>query len=529
MDTSIPKKGVIMNRKLIAKTLFGIVLILISELGYSITAFSGINLKILINISDPDYINVPTMEKAFNQFFDILVHAQIPEAPLVIYLAGGPGASSISPIFLGSGPLDMIEPFAHNENFSFSENKWSWNKLANIVYLDQPRYTGFYAGNAKYVTSVKSSGEDFLQWLIIFYKKHPELAKRNLYLAGESFAGTYIAEYTHEILTYNQQNPYRVIPLKGVLIQSGTIGTLAKGNGATGLDAPAENQLAFLCSQNMLPSQECNVSYKQSTAWVLHSCIQQISDMAHIKPEQVTTGNVFSNAESSLACKQYTIHTGIYPTQIKNIELPNTEAYPLPIRGITIQEPANSLEFTTNSIIRKFKHYSPNPYNVSKACATSDSYPPWCYDGYKLNLFFNNPFIQRIIGQGLIKSGTQWGFASYPIAVALNYDDEQPKPDELTLYAEALQKGIKIIFAFGKEDYDINYVTAQTIANEISQKAYKKLIFTNVPANLPIKGGIETAYLGKMIFAQVPMAGHMIIYDQPKSAFTLLQWLLDQD
>lgn len=58
-------------------------------------------------------------------------------APLIIWMNGGPGASSMLALFTENGPCQI------NPDLTTRENPWSWNTDYNILYLDQPVHTGF--------------------------------------------------------------------------------------------------------------------------------------------------------------------------------------------------------------------------------------------------------------------------------------------------------------------------------------------------------------------------------------------------
>ncbi|CAM3483795.1 hypothetical protein BOSP111201_07845 [Bordetella sputigena] len=482
------------------------------------------DLSRLSRLSVAEYIDVPTAGTPFlNRFFSLLVRSRRSNSPLVIYLAGGPGASSMPPVFLGSGPLNLVEPFAHDTDFRFESNPWSWNQLSNVVYLDQPRYVGFYDGNAPYMTSIADAGKELIRWLMLFSQAHPELSRQPLYFAGESAAAEYIAQYAHEITSYNKLHPQQPIPLKGMLVQSGTIGAPALAEGATGLNAPARHLQAFLCIEGMLPSTECDAQFPESLAAVENKCIDEVAERQHIAADKVTVDQVFE-ATDIPDCKHYIDETGVF-SDTKSTQLPDVQAYPAPLRGQTIDMPVHSMEFKPDSAVRAFKGYSPNPYNVSQPCAASDFFPPWCYDGYKLDKLFNDPQVRQRLWPGLAGM-PYWQFASFPVDVAISFDPRQ-KLDLAALYGEALRNGLHVILAFGKNDLDINYVTAQDAANAITRRAYGKRIFPSVPAVLPMhRDGLEVAEMGALTFVQVPQAGHMIIFDQPQAAATLLHWLL---
>lgn len=73
-----------------------------------------------------------------HSFFWYFKAKENPEsALLVIWLSGGPGASSMFATFTENGPCHV------NPNLTTSENPWSWNQKYNLLYLDQPVKTGF--------------------------------------------------------------------------------------------------------------------------------------------------------------------------------------------------------------------------------------------------------------------------------------------------------------------------------------------------------------------------------------------------
>lgn len=66
------------------------------------------------------------------------------------------------------------------------QNTWSWTKLSNIVYIEQPVGTGFSVG-----TPTATSEEDVGQQFIGFWKNFAQLFSLQgykVYIAGESYA-----------------------------------------------------------------------------------------------------------------------------------------------------------------------------------------------------------------------------------------------------------------------------------------------------------------------------------------------------
>ncbi|KAI4123043.1 MAG: hypothetical protein LQ347_006298 [Umbilicaria vellea] len=130
--------------------------------------------------------------------------------PVVLWLNGGPGCSSLTGLFLELGPSSI------DENLNMVYNPYSWNSNASVIFLDQPVNVGFsYSGSS--VSNTVAAGKDVYALLTLFFKQFPEYAHQDFHIAGESYAGHYIPVFTSEILSHKRTN----INLKSVLIGNG--------------------------------------------------------------------------------------------------------------------------------------------------------------------------------------------------------------------------------------------------------------------------------------------------------------------
>src|SRR5690242_12613226 len=57
-------------------------------------------------------------------------------APLILWLQGGPGCSSMLGLFTENGPLKLSQD--KNGNYSVSRRPIHWNQKAHMLFLDQP-------------------------------------------------------------------------------------------------------------------------------------------------------------------------------------------------------------------------------------------------------------------------------------------------------------------------------------------------------------------------------------------------------
>jgi carboxypeptidase D len=104
---------------------------------------------------------------------------------LVIWLNGGPGCTSLEGLLQENGPF-----LWQNGVFKPVPNRYSWNKLANMLYVDQPVGTSFSQGvpNIRNEEDLAAQFLGFLEnWMETFGMKG-----RSTYVSGESYAGYYV-------------------------------------------------------------------------------------------------------------------------------------------------------------------------------------------------------------------------------------------------------------------------------------------------------------------------------------------------
>ncbi|CAM3559949.1 hypothetical protein NOGI109294_02470 [Nocardiopsis gilva] len=135
----------------------------------------------------------------------------ISETPLIIWLNGGPGASSLLGLFLENGPFTI----SGDATGTISVNPASWNQEAHVVYWDQPIGTGYsYAESREYVHNEEDLSQMFWEGLQEFFKLHPEYAECPVYLCGESYAGKYVPAIALKIDEQNNRAAQKDVPIK---------------------------------------------------------------------------------------------------------------------------------------------------------------------------------------------------------------------------------------------------------------------------------------------------------------------------
>lgn len=123
--------------------------------------------------------------------------------PLLIWLNGGPGCSSMLGFLQEHGPYVM-----EDGDDKWTKNEYSWNKEANIVYIESPAGVGFsFCDDMRMCQDFndENSSWDHLDALFSFFEKFPEYRKNDLYITGESYAGIYVPYLAYRIHNYNEE------------------------------------------------------------------------------------------------------------------------------------------------------------------------------------------------------------------------------------------------------------------------------------------------------------------------------------
>jgi serine carboxypeptidase-like clade 2 len=199
---------------------------------------------------DAGYI---TVTKSKNLFYWLIESTNSPDTdPLVLWLNGGPGCSSVSGLFTENGPLRAV-----NNGAQVVYNNLAWTNFANMLYLEAPCGVGFsYSNNPlDYLTDDTQTAEDNYLFLQNFLNAFPQYQGRDLWITGESYAGVYIPTLANNILS-NKTNPL-ASQLRGLML----------GNPVIGCSSANSNAVTF----NTLYFHGL-VSYKWRADWKQYNC-----------------------------------------------------------------------------------------------------------------------------------------------------------------------------------------------------------------------------------------------------------------
>ncbi|KAL3514426.1 hypothetical protein ACH5RR_027143 [Cinchona calisaya] len=166
------------------------------------------------------YIGVDESEDVQLFYYFVKSQSNSRTDPLVLWITGGPGCTSLSRLVYEIGPF-AFEAAEYNGSLPRLVLKpHSWTEVASIIFLDWPVGTGFsYARNAKAheSTSLQASDQAY-QFLRKFLVDHPELVSNPFYIGGDSYSGRPVPIIVQLISNGNENGNEPLIDLKGYLL-----------------------------------------------------------------------------------------------------------------------------------------------------------------------------------------------------------------------------------------------------------------------------------------------------------------------
>lgn len=135
-------------------------------------------------------------------------------APVVLWLQGGPGVSFISNLFDEIGPLTFKDGV-------IGRRRYAWNVKNNLLFIDQPVGTGFsFTRKGCYPKNETEIGNSLYRAMKQFYKLFPSLINNKFFITGHSYAGHFIPALARTIHMKNPSSKVK-INLKGIMIGNG--------------------------------------------------------------------------------------------------------------------------------------------------------------------------------------------------------------------------------------------------------------------------------------------------------------------
>ncbi|XP_055707384.1 retinoid-inducible serine carboxypeptidase-like [Phlebotomus papatasi] len=178
-------------------------------LGLSVRAFA-----VLPSLRDSDwgFVTVRPGAQMFYWLFTTRAEVRNPqERPLIVWLQGGPGASST-----GHGNFEEIGPL----DVDLMSRNSTWVRDYNVLFIDSPVGSGFsHVEHTNLLPTGKNQiTADLVTFLEHFFEKHPRLLTAPLHIFGESYGGKAAVELALSLTRQISRKGMKILPESVVLI-----------------------------------------------------------------------------------------------------------------------------------------------------------------------------------------------------------------------------------------------------------------------------------------------------------------------
>eukprot|EP01064_Diplonema_japonicum_P022401 TRINITY_DN3214_c0_g1_i1.p1 TRINITY_DN3214_c0_g1~~TRINITY_DN3214_c0_g1_i1.p1 ORF type:complete len:457 (+),score=155.92 TRINITY_DN3214_c0_g1_i1:54-1373(+) len=152
--------------------------------------------------------------------------------PLAIWTNGGPGCSGLGGFMTEQGPFRLTK------DGNLTMNPHAWNKVANMVFIEQPAGVGFSQAPPHMKYNDSQSANDNHQFILGFLQRYPQYKASPLYITSESYGGHYMPTLA-KVITEKGDIPN----FKGIFV----------GNPLTYMPYRNYGEFGTLAGHNLLP------------------------------------------------------------------------------------------------------------------------------------------------------------------------------------------------------------------------------------------------------------------------------------
>ncbi|KAH8895308.1 alpha/beta-hydrolase [Thozetella sp. PMI_491] len=436
-------------------------------------------------------------------FFEARKNPQ--NAPLTLWLQGGPGAPS-SPAAVGeNGPCVVL-----SNSKDTSLNPWSWNDQVNMLYVDQPVQTGFSydtlingtinepkspftvgkssSTNSTVISGVFSSQNStlapkstvataaamwhFMQvWMQEFPGYKPADGKYSIW--AESYGGHYGPTYADYFNKQNDRLSSGDLPLNATVLNLDTLGLV---NACIDLETQMP-MYPVMAVNNTYGIRVFNDSAYTAAVAAVPECLN-MTRTCRSMVDSLDPQGWGNNSDVNLAC------LGAYKFCFENVAGEN--------------------------LLGQLAY---GGYHFDIAVPATQSFPPKWAAGY-----LNTAEVQQALGVPLNFTGN-----SAAISQEFILAGDFVKGSNLAILGRLLDRGAKVALMYGDRDYQCNWFGGEAISTAINSKisaSFKQAGYANIETNASYVGGVVRQY-GNLSFSRVYQAGHEVPYYQPETAYQI--------
>lgn len=376
--------------------------------------------------------------------------------PLLLWLNGGPGCSSILGFLYEHGPFIYLDG-----STELIENEYAWNQKANVLYMESPACVGFsYCSDPNMAFDDSTTAQDNMVAFFAWLNKFPEFAGHDFFIAGESYAGVYVPYLAYYIDQHNEQAGPDSLKVNLV--------GYAVGNPVTNVNYDSYSDLPFWASHAAVsPSQAQEINtYCTPTNFDNNRCPQLFNQLNDFLEDV----NIYD----------------FYRYCFANSTSPGSEYF------------------------ERFKGLYKKHYGLFEGYEPDPNRPP-CIDDVGAYNFLNNDVTRK--GLHIWDNASVWDNHTWYMCANINYTPSDNA--SYWIYPHMIQKGYRILVYSGDSDGSVPTIGTIGWVEQLQSDLGLKLIQSHTPWTMPGGNPSEPQVAGYyriyqgLQFVTVKGVGHM--------------------
>lgn len=434
------------------------------------------------------YLQADDKGKKFLHYWFVESQRDPSSDPMLLWLNGGPGCSSMEGLFAELGPFEI-----NADGKALKLRKHSWNKLANVLFLESPTGVGFsYPKSLINVHTDDSTARENHLALRSFFNKFPQYKNNSLYLSGESYAGVYLPT----LAVIADADPE--LNLKGVAIGNGYLDAAKLTDSLVffsyyhGLIGKSTwDKISKDCCNGHAPSREtCILSGKNST-W---GCGMAVAEVASILS-----------------------YSGLNPYNLYGDCL-RSRSSPLLSDG----KPHLDRETVDRALLMSGfeNHNLDRPFHVLKVEPKRLGMDPPCSDSHLMRNYLNSDSVRQAIH--IPKQVGSWDVCSIMAYVVKYPKLEGGLAPQIKKLIES-KRNLTMLVYNGDVDTVCNFLGDEWFVDDLGRKVIRD--YSNWKVGKQVAGWVK--HYDGITFATIRGSGHMVPQDRPKEAFEMIKVFLN--
>ncbi|KAL8734680.1 MAG: hypothetical protein Q9166_001336 [cf. Caloplaca sp. 2 TL-2023] len=456
-------------------------------------------------------------------FWFIEARTNASNAPLTIFINGGPGSSSMVGLFQEAGPCEVVE--IAQGRFGTQFRKWGWDRSSNIIFVDQPNQVGFSFdkltnGSLNLLDSTVAlppsgapAGQPGYSHVDGTFSSHNGNASANT---------TEIAAHTmwHMLQTFLASFPQYNPTVNSINTNSGSVGinlfTESYGGKYGPLFAAHFESQNSLRRAGKLPKNK-TLEIHLASLGIIQGCLD---DAVQGKFYPIFANNntygikALSLADQQNAASSYLSANGCQQqiqscrNAVKSMDADN-EGDVDSVNQLCKNTQINCVD----TVVRPYSTSGRSVYDITQMVPSP--FPPSTYLEY-----LNTAEVQSAIGAAI-----NYTESNSAIGNAFLQTGDAQRGNQISQLGYLLSVGVRVALIYGDRDYICNWLGGEAISFAVAAEspAYAPFYsagYAAIVVNGSYVGGMVRQY-GNLSFSRIYNAGHLVPAYQPETAFTV--------